>query len=55
MKFVVLFLVGLILNLSGSSMPNVVVFLSDDQGWGDLSHSGNKDLPGKYPGSLVTL
>lgn len=24
--------------------PNVVVFLSDDQGWGDLSHSGNKDL-----------
>ncbi|MEJ6578959.1 MAG: arylsulfatase [Akkermansiaceae bacterium] len=24
--------------------PNVVVFLSDDQGWGDLSHSGNRDL-----------
>lgn len=24
--------------------PNVVVFLSDDQGWGDLSISGNGDL-----------
>lgn len=24
--------------------PNVVVFLTDDQGWGDLSHSGNRDL-----------
>src|SRR5436190_19250092 len=24
--------------------PNVVVFLSDDQGWGDLSISGNKNL-----------
>lgn len=29
---------------SGSGKPNVVVFLSDDQGWGDLSSSGNKDL-----------
>jgi len=26
------------------AQPNVVVFLSDDQGWGDLSHSGNRDL-----------
>lgn len=24
--------------------PNVVVFLSDDQGWGDLNSSGNHDL-----------
>src|SRR4051812_20075508 len=24
--------------------PNVVVFLSDDQGWGDLSIHGNKNL-----------
>ncbi|MBD3629468.1 arylsulfatase [Cyclobacterium sp.] len=27
-----------------SSPPNVVIFLSDDQGWGDLSHSGNTNL-----------
>ena len=31
-------------NLSADSRPNVIVFLSDDQGWGDLSHSGNMDL-----------
>ena len=30
--------------LGAESRPNVVVFLSDDQGWGDLSHSGNTDL-----------
>ena len=24
--------------------PNVVVILTDDQGWGDLSIKGNKDL-----------
>ncbi|NHE58214.1 arylsulfatase [Cyclobacterium plantarum] len=27
-----------------SNPPNVVIFLSDDQGWGDLSHSGNTNL-----------
>lgn len=24
--------------------PNIIVFLTDDQGWGDLSHSGNTNL-----------
>ena len=24
--------------------PNVVLFLTDDQGWGDLSRSGNHNL-----------
>lgn len=28
----------------GSDHPNVIVFLSDDQGWGDLGSSGNGDL-----------
>ena len=27
-----------------SSQPNVVVFLTDDQGWGDLSVNGNTNL-----------
>ena len=37
---------GLLMTMLGlaGERPNVVVFLSDDQGWGDLSHSGNKDL-----------
>ena len=38
------FFVSLAMGLSADPRPNVVVFLSDDQGWGDLSHSGNKDL-----------
>jgi len=29
---------------SASGKPNVVVFLADDQGWGDLSGSGNRNL-----------
>ena len=24
--------------------PNIIIMLADDQGWGDLSHSGNTDL-----------
>ena len=27
-----------------SAKPNIVVFLTDDQGWGDLSLNGNIDL-----------
>ena len=34
--------------------PNVVVFLSDDQGWGDLSSSGNTDLATPHIDSLKT-
>lgn len=30
--------------LAFSKRPNVVVFLTDDQGWGDLSASGNSNL-----------
>lgn len=30
--------------LLGATQPNVVVILADDQGWGDLSVHGNKDL-----------
>ena len=41
-----------ILPLSGKS-PNVLVFLSDDQGWGDLSSSGNGDLATPHIDSLA--
>lgn len=27
-----------------SEKPNIVLILTDDQGWGDLSHSGNRNL-----------
>jgi len=38
------FLASLPTELIYSTQPNVVVFLADDQGWGDLSASGNKNL-----------
>ena len=41
------------MGLCADSRPNVVVFLSDDQGWGDLSHSGNKDLKTPHIDSLA--
>ena len=31
-------------SLAGEQRPNVVIFLSDDQGWGDLSLHGNTQL-----------
>ncbi|MEW6306984.1 MAG: arylsulfatase [Verrucomicrobiota bacterium] len=31
-------------NFSASAAPNIIVFLSDDQGWGDLSTHGNSNL-----------
>ncbi len=31
----------LCLQLHASTQPNIVVFLADDAGWGDYSHSGN--------------
>ena len=33
-----------VLSLARADKPNVVVFLSDDQGWGDLSLHGNTNL-----------
>jgi len=34
--------------------PNVVIFLADDQGWGDLSMHGNKDISTPNIDSLAT-
>jgi arylsulfatase A-like enzyme len=33
-----------VLSSQGAERPNVIVFLSDDQGWGDLSVNGNQNL-----------
>ncbi len=49
----VVLLISLMMGLCADSRPNVVVFLSDDQGWGDLSHSGNKDLKTPHIDSLA--
>ena len=33
--------------------PNIVIFLTDDQGWGDLSINGNKDIATPHIDSLA--
>ena len=32
------------LNCEAASRPNLVIFLADDAGWGDYSHSGNRQV-----------
>jgi arylsulfatase A-like enzyme len=34
----------LLFSCSGTDLPNIVIILSDDQGWGDLSINGNTNL-----------
>ncbi len=34
----------LVLSANGATKPNVVIILTDDQGWGDLSVHGNTNL-----------
>ena len=44
MRISLLFLLLISSTAFGASKPNVVVFLSDDQGWGDFSVHGNVNL-----------
>ncbi len=39
-----LFVLLLSFGLSAEEKPNIIVFLTDDQGWGDLSSNGNTNL-----------
>ena len=47
------FLACLSTNVAYSNPPNVVIFLADDQGWGDLSASGNTNLATPHIDSLA--
>jgi len=42
--FLSILLCGFLCGLAQAKPPNIVVILTDDQGWGDLSLSGNKNL-----------
>ncbi len=44
MKLAILFFSCISLQAEERTHPNVVVFLADDAGWGDYSHSGNTQL-----------
>src|SRR6476620_10329187 len=45
--------VGGSLQLRAAPRPNVVIILADDQGWGDLSVHGNKNLTTPHIDSLA--
>ena len=51
-SFLVLLCSLLVVGPPAGAKPNVLVFLSDDQGWGDLSSSGNSDLRTPHIDSL---
>ena len=40
----ILLVLGSLLSTGAQDRPNVVVILTDDQGWGDLSINGNTNL-----------
>ena len=42
--FSILTLIFFSCNEISQKPPNIIIFLTDDQGWGDLSINGNKDL-----------
>ena len=46
-------LVLLPVTLSAANRPNVLVILTDDQGWGDLSLNGNRNLSTPHIDSLA--
>ena len=47
-------LISIFLNSDASSAPpNVVVFLADDAGWGDYSHSGNQQVSTPHIDSIA--
>jgi arylsulfatase A-like enzyme len=48
-----LFLSIFLCGLAQAKTPNIVVILTDDQGWGDLSLSGNKNLATPHIDSLA--
>ncbi|MBD3672088.1 MAG: arylsulfatase [Planctomycetaceae bacterium] len=53
LALVFVLLLSITSRLTAADAPNVVVFLSDDQGWGDLTSSGNSDLSTPHIDSLA--
>ena len=53
MNFIVVFLSLCLVGFVFAKPPNVVVILTDDQGWGDLSLHGNKNLSTPHIDSLA--
>ena len=52
--WVFLFCLFLLVNVDAADRPNVVIFLADDAGWGDYSHSGNQHVSTPNIDSIAT-
>ncbi|MEM7696828.1 MAG: arylsulfatase [Verrucomicrobiota bacterium] len=52
-RFLSLVILCAAVSLPAAERPNVLVILTDDQGWGDLSFSGNKNLATPHIDSLA--
>ena len=55
-RLLTIFVLSLLALTNGAARdgkPNVIVILTDDQGWGDLSHSGNRNLETPHIDSLA--
>ena len=46
--------IGTSITASYAAQPNVVIFLADDAGWGDYSHSGNRQVSTPNIDSIAT-
>lgn len=54
MRLICLLLLALTPVFAPANQPNIIVILTDDQGWGDLSHTGNTNLSTPHIDSLAT-
>nr|MBX2871324.1 sulfatase-like hydrolase/transferase [Saprospiraceae bacterium] len=54
MRYIYLFLLlGHPLLSFGQSRPNVIIIVSDDQGWNDVGFNGGKDIPTPHLDALA--
>ncbi len=51
-RLILVILTAIAVHTAVGSQPNILVFLTDDQGWGDLASSGNVDLQTPHVDSL---
>jgi len=54
MRLIFLFVfLGLKLLSQGQSHPNIIIIVSDDQGWADVGFNGGKDIPTPHLDALA--
>ena len=44
MKLLIIYIFTLLINISWAQMPNIILVITDDQGFGDFGFSGNQHI-----------